>query len=101
VWREVKPNDAGIVVALIAQGLGLPISPLPISSESGFAGPRSFSGPAARTIRSLRGLARAHVAVSVASSIGAMPGRANFSPGRYPPLRSKASELAKKTGAQP
>jgi hypothetical protein len=31
VWREVKPDDAGIVAALIAQGLGLPISPLPIS----------------------------------------------------------------------
>jgi hypothetical protein len=101
VWREVKLDDAGIVAVLIGRGLGLPISPLPISSESGFAGPLSFSGLVARTIRSLRGLARAHVALSVASSIGAMPGRANSSAGRYPPLRSKASELAKKTGAQP
>jgi len=41
VWREVKLDDAGIVAALIAH-LGLLISPLPISSESGFAGPRSF-----------------------------------------------------------
>jgi hypothetical protein len=31
VWREVKPDDAGIVAAFIAQGLGPPISPLPIS----------------------------------------------------------------------
>ena len=100
MWREVKPDDAGIVVALIAQGLSLPISALPISSESGFARPRSFSGPPGRTVRSLRGLSQAHVAVSVASSIGAMPGRANFSAGRYPPLRSKASELAKKTDTE-
>jgi hypothetical protein len=31
VWREVKPDDSGIVAALIAQGLGLPFSPLPVS----------------------------------------------------------------------
>jgi hypothetical protein len=41
VWREVKPDDAGIVAPPIAH-IGLPMLVLPISEGSGSAGPRSF-----------------------------------------------------------